>query len=92
MQQKAITTVSPQELHNFLSAAELVSEVDTHVNHTIRLLRYRGGLLLQEVSLDGEILVRSMTSREKAESFIEKRLDAYERMWDGCGCKINFRE
>ena len=32
----------------------------------------------------------SMEVRETAERFVEDRLSDYERMWDGCGCKIEY--
>jgi hypothetical protein len=86
------TLLTPQELDELLTASELLTEVDTHMNKTIRLLKYRDELFLQEYSFDGEIFVRYMKTREAAEALIQKRLDTYERMWDGCGCKINFRE
>lgn len=84
--------ITKAELDELLSESELLAEVDTHMNKTIRLLNYRGDLIFQEYSFDGEIFVRYMESREAADAFVEKRLDTYERMWDGCGCKINFRE
>jgi hypothetical protein len=84
--------LTPKELDELLTASELLAEVDTHMNKTIRLLAYRDTLLLQEYSFEGEIFVRHMKTRKAAEAFIQKRLDTYERMWDGCGCKINFRE
>jgi hypothetical protein len=84
--------LTPKELGELLTASELITEVDTHMNKTIRLLKYRDELILQEYSFDGEIFVRHMKTREAAEAFVQKRLDTYERMWDGCGCKINFRD
>jgi hypothetical protein len=84
--------LTPKELDELLTASELLAEVDTHINKIIRLLTYRGTLLLQEYSFEGEIFVRHMESREAAEAFVQKRLDTYERMWDGCGCTINFRD
>lgn len=85
-------TVPPRELDELLAESELVSEVDTHINNTIRLLRMGGRLVLQETSFEGEIFLRPMHSKEAADEFIRKRLDTYDRMWDGCGCKINFHE
>jgi hypothetical protein len=82
--------VSPEELETIQVETELVSEVDTYMNNVMRLFRYDDRLIVQEYSFDGEIFLRPVESAEAAESFIQKRLETYERMWDGCGCKIDF--
>jgi hypothetical protein len=84
--------ISSKDLDRVLRGTELLDEIDTHLNKTIRLLRYHDHLLLQEYSFDGDILLRKMESREAADALVQARLDTYERMWDGCGCKINFFE
>jgi hypothetical protein len=89
---KTYLKVSPEELETILAETELISEVDTYMNKTIRLLRYGDRLILQEYSFDGEIFLRPVESIEAAQKFIRERLDTYERMWDGCGCRINFDE
>ncbi len=49
-----------------------------------------GYSLVQEETPDGQILLRRLGSREAAEEFVEDRLATYERMWDGCGCKVDY--
>ena len=58
----------------------------------IRLFASKDGILFQETSEKGEILVRSFPTREEADRFVEMRLDVYDRMWDGCGCKVDYYE
>jgi len=29
-------------------------------------------------------------NEETAAKFVEERLDIYEKMWDGCGCKVKY--
>jgi hypothetical protein len=84
--------ISAQDLEKILEKAVLLDEVDTCLNKTIRLLEYDDELLLQEYSFDGDIILRKMESREAADALVQARLETYERMWDGCGCKINFFE
>jgi hypothetical protein len=84
--------ISAEKLEKILAEADLLDEIDTRLNKTIRLLQYHDRLLLQEYSFDGDIIVRPMESREAADALVQSRLDTYERMWDGCGCKINFFE
>jgi hypothetical protein len=56
----------------------------------IRLLQLDGKLLIQEKSNKGEFLVRLMKTKKEADDFIKERLETYNRMWDGCGCKVDY--
>jgi len=31
-----------------------------------------------------------MKTKKEAEEFIKERLEIYNRMWDGCGCKVDY--
>ncbi len=35
-------------------------------------------------------VVRPLPSSEAAAEFVRERLAQYERMWDGCGCRIDY--
>jgi hypothetical protein len=48
--------------------------------------------MVQEETPDRVVLTRRMATREAAEAFVNDRLEIYERMWDGCGCKINYSD
>lgn len=60
-----------------------------------------GDLIL--VTVDGEWVAveepspqartaRRLGNEEEARAFVVKRLDEYERMWDGCGVKVEYYE
>ena len=44
---------------------------------------------LEEPSRDARV-ARLLGGRAAASAFIEKRLAEYERMWDGCGVKVEY--
>ena len=46
---------------------------------------------LEEPSDDTRVL-RRLADREAARRFVARRLEQYERMWDGCGCRIDYRD
>jgi hypothetical protein len=46
---------------------------------------------VQESDPEGTVYLRAMADREAAEAFVSDRLATYERMWDGCGCKVHYR-
>jgi hypothetical protein len=87
---QALVTLEGDELPALLDASETVRAVDTCLAGMIRILAFDGRVLVQEQTPEGEVLVRRMPSDDAAERFLEHRLAAYERMWDGCGCKIDY--
>jgi hypothetical protein len=38
----------------------------------------------------GDRVLRLFRSEDEADQFIQKRLEQFDRMWDGCGCKIDY--
>ena len=82
--------ISEEELDELLSTSELLVEENTYMSDKIRLLKYRDQLILQEKTTKDEYIIRSMNTKEDAEKFINERLEVYNRMWDGCGCKVEY--
>jgi hypothetical protein len=79
------------ELSRLLESAELLREDDTSIAGKIRILRDGNRILVQEqVPETKKVIVRQLPSREDAERFVDDRLSTYDRMWDGCGCKIDY--
>ncbi len=87
---KAIVAIGSEELEDLLGSAETVRESDTGISGSIRVLIVAGTAVVQEQTSAGELLLRRMPSTEDAKRFVEQRVAAYERMWDGCGCKIDY--
>ena len=84
--------LSPGELAGLLDEAALVREEDTCISGMIRILRLKNIILVQEQTPDHEIVVRIRPTVEAEEEFVAGRLEIYERMWDGCGCKVDYSE
>ncbi|MFH1276902.1 MAG: hypothetical protein ABIK65_00760 [Candidatus Eisenbacteria bacterium] len=89
---KPYLEIGPNDLAALLAQTKPVREETPGGRGPIRLFRSGGRFLFQETSDKGEILVRSFPSREEADRFVENRLDLYDMMWDGCGCKIDYYE
>ena len=90
LKRKKYLIISEAELNELLSKSELLLEENTYLSDKIRLLKYNDDLLIQEKSTKEEFLIRRMNTRKEAEDLIKERLDIYNRMWDGCGCKIDY--
>jgi hypothetical protein len=84
------TVVDQQQLAMLLETVEIVRDDDTLMAGRIRILALDGVILVQERTPQGEILVRRLDSDEAAHRLVDDRLATYERMWDGCGCKVDY--
>jgi len=92
LKKKKYLIISKEVLDDLLSNSELIIEENTYMSDKIRLLKYKDQLILQEKTTKDEYIIRSINTKEHAEQFINDRLEIYNRMWDGCGCKVNYYE
>lgn len=98
--------MTPDELESRLDQDRIVSlsaaeweamaadytEVERHFTvlaGDLLIVRGAGGLLAVEEPRRGHRVVRRLADDEFRE-FVQDRLDTYERMWDGCGCKVDY--
>ncbi len=90
VKKKACLKIDEKELELLLSKCKIVKEKDTLISGKLRLLNYQNNLLIQEQSNKGELFIRFMQNKAEANKFIDERLETYDRMWDGCGCKVDY--
>lgn len=72
--------------------AEPLRSEDTSISGWIHVVRREDEFLVLEEAPRGRLLLRRYADRAPAEAFVDRRLAAYDRMWDGCGCKIDYDE
>ncbi|MDH3268685.1 MAG: hypothetical protein OEM46_07500 [Ignavibacteria bacterium] len=87
---KKYLTIKKEELKILLDRSKILVEKDTYISDKIRLLKYEDELFIQEKSNKDEYLIRLMKTKKEAEEFIKQRLEIYDSMWDGCGCKVQY--
>ena len=90
IKKKKYLIISEPELNELLSHSKMIIEENTHISDKIRLLKFKDELILQEKTTKDEFLIRSIKTQKEAEDFIRDRLEIYNRMWDGCGCKVDY--
>jgi hypothetical protein len=90
MQRGVVIEIGRDELTALLEACENPRAVDTRLAGWIRILTLEGQVFAQEETPDREVLLRTFDSLEAAGAFVDGRLADYDRMWDGCGCKIDY--
>jgi hypothetical protein len=67
-----------------------VENHDTHFYGNIQVWRGGSGLIVAEEPKPTERVVRLLATQEAVSSFVTERMKTYDRMWDGCGCKVDF--
>ena len=87
---KKVIFINEKQLEQILSETEHIIEENTIINNFIRILKYGDYLFIQEMTDKDEIVLRKAESMQQALSFIKERMELYNKMWDGCGCKINY--
>jgi len=68
-------------------------EVERHhtvVAGSLVIIRVNGTLAAVEQPRPDERVVRALGSEEAVRVFVQERMEKYERMWDGCGCKVDY--
>jgi len=90
IKKKKYLIISEPELNELLSHSKMIIEENTHISDKIRLLKFKDELILQEKTTKDEFLIRSIKTQKEAEDFIRDRLEICNRMWDGCGCKVDY--
>jgi hypothetical protein len=75
------------------AVADAFQELERHATGfagDLVLVKGEGGLAAVEQSSPQERVVRALADASAARRFVEERLEVYERMWDGCGCKVDY--
>jgi hypothetical protein len=90
LQRKTFLMITEVELNELLLKSQRIVEKDTLISDKIRLLKHNNQLILQEKTTKDEYLIRMVKSVEEGEELIKQRMEIYDRMWDGCGCKVEY--
>jgi hypothetical protein len=83
----AISTPDWQALAGRFAPLE---EHDTLVSGAISVQRGPCGVVVVEEPKPAERVLRPLADVERARLFVAERLATYDRMWNGCGCKIDY--
>ena len=86
------SVINREELEKLLLQSETIIEKDTYISDKIRLLKLDDDLIIQEKTTKDELLIRMVKTKKEAEELIDQRLEIYDKMWDGCGCRVDYYE
>ena len=82
--------ISDLQLKELLKLSEIVFEEDTLISGFIKILKLKSHYIFQEQTPNNEIIIRKFSDLTPAQKLVGDRLDIYEKMWNGCGCKIDY--
>jgi len=86
-------TIVQLEEKDWKVVADQFEELERHstsISGDLLIVRLESVLAAVEQPTAGTKVVRRFSDRDEARRFVEQRLADYDRIWDGCGCKIDY--
>ena len=77
----------------WMVVADQFEELERHstsISGDLLIVRLESVFAVVEQPTPDTRVVRQLADRDEAHRFVEQRLQEYDRMWDGCGCKIDY--
>jgi len=84
--------LSVREWEALAAEFSVVERHDTQLAGELLIVRVDGELAAVEAPSRGARVARLLGGPQEADAFVRKRLEEYERMWDGCGVKVDYFE
>jgi len=69
---------------------EIIASHDTCLAGELRIIATSGGLAAVEEPKPDRRVIRLLGDEDDVRRFVKDRLETYDRMWDGCGCKVDY--
>jgi len=87
---EGIVTLESADWERLGGSFDEVERHDTFIAGDLVIARSGDVLVAVERPTAGKRVIRRLTDESEARAFVRDRLDTYERMWDGCGCKVDY--
>lgn len=68
----------------------MIESHDTCLAGELRIISTPEGPAAVEQPKPDRRVIRLLSDETEVRRFVQERLDAYDRMWDGCGCKVDY--
>ena len=88
--EEGIVPLTAEEWGEIRHAFQVVERHPTFLAGELVIAHSEAGLIAVEEPRDDERVVRRLGDEAAMRAFVKERLDTYERMWDGCGCKVDY--
>jgi len=85
-----VVAIAEAEWRDSAASFPEVERHDTMVAGHLLIVRTPSGLAAVEQPKPDERVIRHLGDHDAVRQFVSERLSLYERMWDGCGCKVDY--
>lgn len=85
-----IAEVSEADWSELEDRVKVTESHETGQAGKLLIVELEGRTAAVESPAPGKRVVRPLESPAAVRRFVTDRLDTYERMWNGCGCKIDY--
>jgi hypothetical protein len=90
LRSERVITIAPPSWPHLSSAWREIERHATHFAGDLVLLQSGDEFAALEQPSPDQWVLRHLPDRTAAQDFVRERLAQYDRMWDGCGCKIDY--
>jgi len=90
LEAERIVAISAAEWAAVAESFEQLERRDTFVAGDLLIVRSETVLAAVEQPSPEQRVIRRLSDDAEARRFVQRRLDEYERMWDGCGCTVDY--
>lgn len=90
LSENSYLVISDDQFRELMLESKVIAEKETYISDKIRIISLNDFIFIQETTNKQELLVRRMKNLSEAEDLVTQRLDIYDKMWDGCGCKVDY--
>ncbi len=90
LRSETVVTLDPADWPEVGGDFEELERHATLIAGDLLIARDAEGLVAVEEPSPRERVVRRLADENEVRAFVKDRLDTYERMWDGCGCKVEY--
>jgi len=87
---EGIVTLDTAAWQKVEESFEELERHDTFIAGDLLIARRDGVLVAVEQPMSTRRVIRRLADEAEVRRFVQDRLDTYERMWDGCGCKVEY--
>jgi hypothetical protein len=82
--------LAAEEWEDFAPHFPVAERHETQLAGELLIVRSGEDLMAVEAPSRDARVARLLGDEAAARSFVEKRMEEYERMWDGCGVKVDY--
>ncbi|MDH3290524.1 MAG: hypothetical protein OEO20_04280 [Gemmatimonadota bacterium] len=85
-----ILAVAAEAWHALADQFDEIERHATGIAGDLVIIRTPAGLAAVEQPNSTQRVMRLLTGDIEVRQFVRQRTEQYERMWDGCGCKVDY--